>query len=167
MANGIFNINDTLNQANQALETSNQAPDLNQNNFSNLLEDPNFIRALGEVGRISGEGSVGDILGSAGSNLARRKAVQQAGAQQSERTQTLQEQLIRALLDGKLLSPTNQNNAFDSITATGDGDVNLKLKNTPMEQTPDAFAPEQTPLEGIKSFRGGQDLPNFFKTSLR
>lgn len=163
MADGIFDLGNIENQANQAITNSEQIKPETGFSFSNLLEDPNFIRALGSIGRIGGEGSVGDILGSAGSELVRRRAVQEAGANQLARQENFQQKLINALANGSLLSPTQDNTRPDSITLTGDGGATVNFKNTP--QTP-GFAGEQTSLEADRGFGGNTNLRDFLSSSL-
>lgn len=129
--------------------------------LAGALSDPNVIRALGELGaRVGGRDSVGEMLGTTGSELERRKAVQKAGAQQSQRQATFQDRLINALSAGTLLSPTEDNAAPDSVTLTGDGGATINFKNTPQKV---GFAGEQAPLEASRRVN---NLPDFFKASL-
>lgn len=131
-------------------------------NFQELLSDPNFIRMLGELGSgIGGKGSVGDILGTAGSTFARRKAVQGVGEQQLRKNRTLQERLLEAIQSGELLGPKDKDDTFDDVTIGGDGSLKLNMRATP--KTPTGFQGEQRPLESIT---GGQDLPDFPENSL-
>ena len=136
-------------------------------NLSNFFEDPNVIRALGELGAIAGEDSGAAMLGNIISNLQRRRAVQRAGAEQTQRNQSFQDRLIQALSQGGLLSPTEDNNAFDRMDISGDGDINLRFRNTPqrMAANQNLNVPnrvgEQMPLEAIRAGRRGDDLPGF------
>lgn len=129
--------------------------------FEALLSDPNFQRTLGELGSIGGRGSIGEILGTAGSNLARRRAMQRAGAGQAERQKTFQDRLIQALAGGQLLSDPTDNTRPDSMTIDGKGNVTLKAG---MADQPVGFPGEQQPLEAMTG--GGAGLRDFFRASL-
>lgn len=126
--------------------------------FMDILSDPNIIRGLGETGAAISSGTpIGQAVGAGASNLVRRRAVQQAGERQSQQQQTLQQQLLQSLIEGKLLSDPKQNDAFDSMTLSGDGGVNLSMKQTPQ---PTQFLGEQLRQESIDPTRGS-DLPDF------
>lgn len=131
--------------------------------FENLFDDPNFIRGLGETGAAISSGEpIGKSVGDFASNITRRRALQK-GARASKNNQgSFQERLLEMLGKGDLLSSKDQNDAFDSMTLDGDGNVNLSMKNTPQKQ---GFARNQ-PLETMRRpMAGGDDLPNFSNQS--
>lgn len=127
--------------------------------FDQLFSDQNFIRGLGEAGAsISSGAPIGEFVGNFASNLTRRRAVQKAANQTRNERKTFQEQLLDAVRSGQALSPTADNNAFDSFQMDGDGGIKLSMKNTPQQL---GFRRNQ-PLESMRnSSVGGTDLPDF------
>jgi len=129
--------------------------------FANFLSDPNNQRLLADMGsRFSQGQSAEQAIGDAGQALVRRQASQQAGG-------NLMNQIVEALRGGKMLSPKEDNNAFDSITMDGDGNVSAKMNYVPPKSQFDIGADQ--PLESMKNMgevpgriaERGQDLPDF------
>jgi len=124
--------------------------------FENLFTDPNAIRGIGELGgAIGGRGSVGEALGMFGSNMVRRRQLQQAAAGQTQRQKTFNERVLEALGQGRAISDPNDNALPDSINVTGDT-VTIKSKLAPQ---PVKIPGEQMPLEAQGGISG---LPDFF-----
>jgi len=126
--------------------------------ISGIFEDPNSIRAIGEMGAglSSGQG-FGQAAGTAASMNERRKASQKAGAQASQTDQDLYQMVLKSIADGSLLSPKDDNKGFDSVNVGTDG-LTLKLSNTP--KSPLAGQLTDKPLESDLG-SGGLDLRNF------
>jgi hypothetical protein len=129
--------------------------------LSNIdFSDPNLQRFMAEAGAsLGGEGSFAESIGKPTSEMVRRQQFQQAGGQQLQRQNTLQERLLELLSGGRLLSPSSQNDAFDSFSVTGDGDINLKMKNTPQEQQflGEQKRPEQKDFDFLNFSKGQPD----------
>jgi len=98
---------------------------------------------LGEMaGQVSGSGSIGDILGTAGKNLTQREQYQKAATKG-------QGSMIDALRRGEGLGPDSDNHTWDSVTQDGKGNISAKMNyKAPEFRIPGA----QKQLEGIKSF---------------
>jgi len=128
-----------------------------------LFKDQNFVRGLGEAGKaVSSGGNAGQVLGDFSTNLIRRRQTQKAAQQTRKEGKTFQEQLLDAVRGGSLLSSKEDNNAFDSFSLDGDGNVSLSMKNTPQKL---GYKTNQ-PLEGMrKPSTGGSDLPDFSNQS--
>jgi len=135
-----------------------------------FFSDPNNLRLLAGIGSRFGQGqSVGQALGDPTQELIRRQQFQTAVAGQQQREADFRQQLLDALRGGKLLSPTEQNDGFDSATIDGDGNINLKMKNTPQAPAPSLT---DKPLEAVRgsgrttqAFESGDrsfDLSPFF-----
>ncbi len=98
------------------------------------LNDPNIQQAMALAGQaISPEGTAGRDLGGAASQVIRSKALQKEAGEEKD----FRKKLLGSILGGNVLSPTQDNQGFDSAKITGDGDVALNFKNTP--QTGDMF----------------------------
>lgn len=143
----------------EIVDNPNLAGDDGGFDFAALLEDPNFIRGLGEAGAsISSGEPIGKSVGDFASNLTRRRAIQKGARESRGRERSFQERLLSMLSEGNLLSAKDQNDAFDTLSIDGDGNVNLGMKNTPQKP---GFQRQQS-LESVRrpSARG-DDLPNF------
>lgn len=120
--------------------------------------NPNTIRAFGELAAGMGDGqSFGQAAGGAASMNERRKASQRAGAQASTQDRNVLTGIMQALQNGTLLSPTEDNDAFDNMSLDGDGGVTLKMKSTPTKQR----LPKTLSDEPLENQLGGLDLPGF------
>lgn len=132
-------------------------PEVETNWYDDILNDQNVIRGLGETGAAISSGTpIGQAVGQGASNLVRRKQVQKAAGQARQQNQTFQQRMMQAIMDGRALSPPDQNDAFDSATISTDG-MSFKMKNTPQ---PQQFMGEQSQLESYDP-QGGSDLPDF------
>jgi len=133
--------------------------------FAGLLSDPDILRAMGDMGKMAGPGSFGDVVGTAASNLHRRRAVQRAGKEKMEENKSFQDKMIDALANRNLLSPGEDNGLPDSVTFDGDGGVSIKSKLAAQKPT---HSGEELPLEAFPKKKetdnlGGSDLLDFSK----
>ena len=102
--------------------------------LENFLGNPNNQRFLGQIGSGVSQGQpIGQVLGGATGDLVRNRAFQQAAATRSQQENDLLGAIIKSLSGGQLLSPASDNNAFDSVTMTGDGNVTLKSSVAPSQ----------------------------------
>lgn len=131
--------------------------------FGELFKDQNFVRGLGEAGKgFSSGGNAGEVFGDFSTNLVRRRQAQKAAGQTRKAGQTFQEKLLDAIRGGSVLSSKEDNEAFDSFSLDGDGNVSLSMKNTPAKL---GYKTNQ-PLEAVRRpSSGGSDLPDFSNQS--
>lgn len=131
--------------------------------FESLFKDQNFVRGLGEAGKaVSAGGNAGEVLGDFNTNLIRRRQAQKVAQETRKAGQTFQERLLDAVRGGTLLSSTEDNEAFDSFSLDGDGNVSLSMKNTPQK----IGYKKNQPLEAMRRpSTGGSDLPDFSEQS--
>lgn len=138
-------------------------PDEKGFSFEALFSDPNFVRMLGEMGSaVGGKGSAGDILGTAGSTLARREQVQKgarAARQKGDgQEKSVNDQLMEFLFEKGLLGSEEDNNTNDWLKVHANGSMTSGMKNVPQK----ANFSEQQPLESLRRpSTGGDDLPDF------
>lgn len=134
-----------------------------------FLDKPENRIAMGEIAEIiGGEDSIGGKLGGLAGRLTKEEQLQGARVKQGQSEAEYRKGMLEYLKGGGGLSPTADNDGFDSMTQTGDGDISFKMKNTPQRQ----FDGEQSRLEELapqgsaqSSYydrpKVGADLPDF------
>ena len=128
------------------------------NEMENLLNAPNIIRGMGEMGAsISGGTPIMQAVGTGAANLVGRRASQAAGESQLNR-QSYQQQQIQEILAGRGLSPLDDNTAPDTFSINGNGDMTWGMKNSPIKE--ETFLGTQMPQEAMNT-GGGFNLPDF------
>ena len=121
--------------------------------FMNL----NIARMLGETGAaLGGEGSWQEAVGLGASNLARAKAIQEAGAKQLERKDEFDQKMIQALA-GRFTSPEDDPALPDKITFDKG---KYKIEGSPVTTPEIGFDDEEPKIES-RNIIGGTNLPDF------
>lgn len=139
--------------------------------YMKLLEDPNFIKAMGQAGVSFSQGKgAGEALGGAAQTYTTNKALQGAEADRIAKQQAEKDQFLRALqgsYGNNLVGPAEDMNTANKITI-GPDSIDFSYPNQSATPQTKQFSGEQDPLESVRpraTPQQRQDLPDFSRGS--